>query len=86
MVVRDKDLKEEAFSTFPTKVIRPDEEEGDKELYAEMTSEEERTYRSAMAMDSEHSLSLSLSLSLLLSLRRSVPIDLPWPWIVSNHF
>ena len=29
------------------------DEEDDKELYAEMTSEEQLTYRSAMTMDSE---------------------------------
>ena len=40
-----------------TKVIRPDTE-GDKELYAEMTSEEELTYRSALALESEYSLLL----------------------------
>ena len=30
-----------------------EDEEDDKELYAEMTSEEQLTYRSAMTMDSE---------------------------------
>ena len=30
-----------------------EDEEEDKELYAEMTSEEQLTYRSAMTMDSE---------------------------------
>ena len=46
-----KDKK--ALSTYVTKVSRP-EEGGDKDLYAEMTSEEELTYRSAIAMESEY--------------------------------
>ena len=46
-----------SFSTYVTKVIRSDAE-GDKELYAEMTSEEELTYKSALALDSEYFLLL----------------------------
>ena len=40
-------------------MIRSDAE-GDKELYAEMTSEEELTYKSALALDSEYFLLLHL--------------------------
>ena len=40
-------------STYVTKVSRPGEG-GDKDLYAEMTSEEELTYRAAIATESEY--------------------------------
>ena len=49
-----------SFSTYVTKVIRSDAE-GDKELYAKMTSEEElrgEVHRSALALESEYSLLL----------------------------
>ena len=53
-----------SFSTYVTKVIRSDEE-GDKELYVEMTSEEELTgevHRSALALESEYSFCTFLEL------------------------
>ena len=56
--MRDIDLKKKHFqhiSLIAKLPCRPDEEEGEKELFAEMTSDEERTYKSAMALDSEHS-------------------------------
>ena len=75
--MRDMDCEKKHFQHIVnSKVTRPDE---DKELFAEMTSEEERTYKSAMALDSEQSLSFSLSLLL----RWSVPINLLWLWKVS---
>ena len=53
-----------SFSTYVTKVIRSDEE-GDKELYVEMTSEEElrgEVHRSALALESEYSFCTFLEL------------------------